>query len=245
MPSKPFFLRYARAVASLPDHLKPVPVRRERLPREVMAEHQRARALEAVIDLLAKQGYPATTVDDLVAAARIGVGSFYSHFGGKEECLIAAYDLIVGEAEATISRVMDQGSSWVDRVCLGVRSLLAWAAAEPSRGRIALVEIQTGGPEAMAHYLRNLDAAAGLLRTGRKVMRPARSLPDSLEQTIVSGIAWLLHRHLVTGEESSMPSLFDELTELILEPYFGQEGAKEEIAKSRLATNAWAGPQTL
>ena len=117
-------------MASLPDHLKPVPVGRERLSREITAEYQRARVLEAAIDLFAKQGYPATTVDDLVAAARIGVGGFYNQFAGKEQCLLAAHDLIVGEAKAVVSKAVDRGSSWTECVCTGVWGLLAWVAAE-------------------------------------------------------------------------------------------------------------------
>ncbi len=74
-------------MASLPEHLRPIPAGREKLSREVMEEHQRKRVVEAAIVVFAEKGYPGTTVDDLVNAARVGVGSFYALFGGKKSAL--------------------------------------------------------------------------------------------------------------------------------------------------------------
>jgi AcrR family transcriptional regulator len=79
-------------VAPLPDHLAAAPVGKDQLSRAVIAEHQRRRLLAAAAEVFADRGYTATTVEDLVAAAEIGVGSFYSLCSGKEECLLALYD---------------------------------------------------------------------------------------------------------------------------------------------------------
>ncbi|MGN6816031.1 MAG: TetR/AcrR family transcriptional regulator [Solirubrobacterales bacterium] len=221
-------------MASLPDHLKPLPVGRHKLPREVMTEHQRARALEAAIVIFAEKGYPATTVDDLVAAAQIGVGSFYSLFDGKEQCLLAAYERILEDARQTIAEAAGQGRSWAEGICLALQAMLSSIAGEPARGRIALVEIQTGGPNSLAAYEQTLLDVAGALERGREQVSSDRHLPESLEQTTVSGIAWLLHRRLVRGEASSIPALFTELGELILEPYLGEDGARSVIAEQAL-----------
>lgn len=48
----------------------------------------------------------------------------------------------------------------------------------------------------------------------------------------VSGVAWLLHRYLSLDEASTVPDLFEDLAELILEPYLGEEEARK--ATSRL-----------
>lgn len=217
-------------MASLPDHLKPLPVGRHKLPREVMEEHQRARVLDAAIATFAEKGYPATTVDDLVAAAQIGVGSFYALFEGKEQCLLAAYERIVEEALIRVVEVATRGSSWPERVCLGLRQLLTAIAADPTSARIALIEIQTGGSDSLGRYEETLAAIARVLEEGRAETDPRRHLPASLEQTTVSGIAWLLHRRLATGETASIPDLYEELGELILEPYLGEKRARAAIA---------------
>jgi AcrR family transcriptional regulator len=211
--------------------LKAIPAGRRKLPREVREEHQRARVLEAAIEIFAEAGYSATTVDDLVAGAKMGVGSFYAHFSGKEECLLAAHRQVVAEARAVVTSAGEVGSSWEAQVFLGLRALLDWVAKQPKRARVALVEVQTGGDRALAQYHEVLVAVDEFLRRGRQARELPRRLPESLEQTTVSGIAWLLHRRLVIGEAIAAPELFEELGVLILEPYLGAKAATEAVAE--------------
>jgi AcrR family transcriptional regulator len=210
--------------------LRPIPAGREKLSRDVMEEHQRARVVEAAIDVFAEKGYPGTTVDDLVNAARVGVGSFYALFGGKEECLVAAYETVTKEARAETIAAAGSTRAWGAQVAIGLKALLKWVQREPVKARIALIEIQSAGPSALHSYEETLDAVAGFLAKGREVADLPRPLPETLEQTTVNGIAWLLHRRLSTGEAASLDSLLEELALLILVPYLGEEGAEREIA---------------
>jgi TetR/AcrR family transcriptional repressor of nem operon len=50
----------------------------------------RGRLLDAALDLIRRQGYAATTVDDLCAAAGVTKGAFFHHFRSKEEVAVAA-----------------------------------------------------------------------------------------------------------------------------------------------------------
>jgi TetR/AcrR family transcriptional repressor of nem operon len=53
-------------------------------------ENSRTRLLAATIDLVRANGYSATRVDDVCAAAGVTKGSFFHHFASKEELAIAA-----------------------------------------------------------------------------------------------------------------------------------------------------------
>jgi TetR/AcrR family transcriptional repressor of nem operon len=50
----------------------------------------RDRILDAALRLIRRQGYAATTVDELCAAAGVTKGAFFHHFGSKEEAGVAA-----------------------------------------------------------------------------------------------------------------------------------------------------------
>ena len=53
-------------------------------------ENSRNRLLAATIDLVRANGYAATRVEDICAAAGVTKGSFFHHFASKEELAAAA-----------------------------------------------------------------------------------------------------------------------------------------------------------
>lgn len=212
-------------MASLPEHLTSAPVGRRRLPREVMSEHQRDRILDAAVKVFAKRGYPGTTVDHLVAAAKTSVGHFYSLFDGKEDCFLATYERAASGLWETIALGVGDSEPWPERVCATLRATLEAIASEPLAARIALVEVQTAGPAALARYERTHDAIVPMLRAGREISPVAEQLPGTLEEATIGGVAWLLHQRLVMGEVEGIEALYPELVEIVLGPYLGEAEA--------------------
>src|SRR6188474_731014 len=53
-------------------------------------ENSRTRLLTATIDLVRANGYAATRVEDVCAAAGVTKGSFFHHFASKEDLAVAA-----------------------------------------------------------------------------------------------------------------------------------------------------------
>lgn len=213
-------------MVSLPEALTGAAAGRRKLPREVMHEHQRRSVIEPAIEVFAKRGYPATTVDHLVDASPTSVGTFYALFEGKEGCMLAAYDSVVAEARERIAAAVPSGRPWPERVCAAVRELLAFVADRPLAARLAVVEIQTAGSRALERYAQTVDEAVALLREGRSLGPEAATLPRTLEEANVSGIAWLLHQQLVTGGAAEAAALYPEVVEVLLSPYLGEPGAR-------------------
>jgi AcrR family transcriptional regulator len=217
-------------VVSLPDHLKPAPVGKARLSSEVVEEHRRDRVLASAVAVFAERGFNATTVDDLVAATRIGVGSFYSLFGGKLECFLRLYDRLAAEARTRVLAAIPEDAPWPARLCAGLRELLALVAADPDGARVVLVEVLTAGPQGEARYSATTREVATALSGGRALdPRKGESLPASQESATVAGLAWLLHRRLTDGEGAEVGKLFPEMARVVLEPYVGETGAKTAI----------------
>lgn len=219
-------------MAALPDYLKPVPAGRDKLPREVREEHQRDRILAVATDVFAKRGYPGTTVDHIVSAAKIGVGSFYSLFEGKEDCFLRVYDRIVEEGEKRIRTAAAPAEPWSRRVVAALREALAMIEAEPLRARIALVEIQTAGEEALSRYEANLERVAEALRPGREQSSVGSELPATLEFATAGGLVWFLQQRIILGEAGSAADLLPEALEIVLEPYLGAAETAKLSAKA-------------
>jgi AcrR family transcriptional regulator len=217
-------------VASLPEHLKPAPVGRESLPRQVLSEQQRQRIAGAAVPVFAKRGYQGTTVDHIVSAAKIGVGSFYSLFDGKEDCFLAAYDRIVTIGRERIVASLPADGSWSERLVACLRTMLELIEAEPFAARIALVEVQTAGATALSHHQRHLDEAAALLREGRRHSPVPDQLPTTLEFATVGGLTWFLQQRIVLGEAADAVTLLPEVLEIVAEPYLGEDATAALVA---------------
>jgi AcrR family transcriptional regulator len=214
---------YPVPMAGLPDYLAKGPVGREPLAREVVEEHQRRRIAEAAVAVFAEHGYRAATIDHLVAAAQIGVGSFYSLFEGKQECFLFVYGLIVEEAREHLAEAVPEGAGWAERASAGLRELLESIAAEPWRARIVFVEAHTAGPAAEARYAETMAELAGFLRGGRALRAGEPELPAGLESATVAGLAWLLQQRLLGAASEDVASLLPGAAQIVFEPYLGAE----------------------
>lgn len=122
------------------------------------------RLLAAALDLFARNGYEATTVAQVAAAAGVTEMTFYRHFGSKEALLVDdPYDPLIAEAVGRQPRSLPA----LLRAARGLRE--AWRGmpiedAEPVRAR---VRIAAGTPSLRgvmrANTARTEEAVAGRL----------------------------------------------------------------------------------
>lgn len=227
-------------MVSLPEHLQAQPAGRHRLPAEVRAEHQRERILDAAIGVFAKRGYQETTIDHVVAAAKVGVGSFYELFDGKPDCFVQAYERVVTEAREAIAAAVPVEAPWPEQARAALRALLERIEAEPAHARIALIEVQTAGAEALSRYEETLDSVTPLLARGREASPLGAELPPHIEEAIVGGLAWLLQQRLVLGEFEGADAHLPDVLEIAVEPYVGREataslleGPRRDVDRAR------------
>jgi AcrR family transcriptional regulator len=217
-------------MVSLPEHLRPTPVGRERLPREVLAEHQRDRILDAAVEVFATHGYQGTTVDHLVVASHIGVGSFYEQFANKEECFLATYERVVVAGRERIVAAIPAGEPWPRQLVAALAALLAAIEEEPFAARVTLVEVQTAGARALAEHDRALDQAVALLRRGREHSDVPEELPTALEIATVGGLTWFLQQRIAAGRAGEATRWLPEVLEIVAEPYLGEDATAELAA---------------
>lgn len=108
-------------------------------PAVSRTQRTRARLLAAALDLFARQGYEATTVAQIAAAAGVTEMTFYRHFGTKDQLLLDdPYDPLLAGAIAA----QPPGLPPLIRAARGIRA--AWRAVPiqdtgPVRDRLAIV----------------------------------------------------------------------------------------------------------
>jgi AcrR family transcriptional regulator len=227
-------------VTQLPPALSSESVDPGRIPQRTVEEERRERILAAMTDVFAKRGYPAATVEHLIAGAKISMGGFYNYFEGKEDCFVQAYDRVVAQVLEQIHAAVPADADWPTQVAAGLRAVVSFAVERPLPTRIILLEAQAGGPEAVGRYTETLQQAAAFLRRGRTASRAAEKLPENFEDSTASGLVWLLQTRLARGEMGNPDELFPQMATVVLEPYLGAQGAERAL---RAASDEHAAPR--
>ena len=207
------------------------PPGRQRLSREFIARHQRARIISALAEETLDRGYRAVTVADIVRRAGIARNTFYDNFASKEDCFLATQDYAVEESLSRIVEAASEKETWEERLAAGLGAFLKYIAAEPALARTCIVEALSAGEAAQERYEQSLQAFVPLLRLGRESSAVGDDLPETLEETIAGGIFWVIYQRIVLGETEEIEALLPDLVDFALTPYIGAESARRATAR--------------
>lgn len=216
---------------TIPGHLERLPKGGDRFQAELLSRDQRERILAATYDIVAKRGYQGASVELIIKRAGVARATFYEYFDNREACLLAAFDAAAAELDRRISEAVDPEQDWPHQVKAGLAAFLAYLAEEPSTARTCLVESATAGIAAMERYDRALKAFAPAFARGRE-LAAGDHLPETLEDSIVGGIVWMVHQRLQRGEAEEIPGLLGTMLEFALAPYIGEERAAAIAAEA-------------
>jgi AcrR family transcriptional regulator len=157
--------------AEFPWVAEPLPRGPHKLSDEDVRASQRSRLLRATLELVGANGYPATTVPQVVAAARVSRNVFYAQFHDKADCFLAACDQAGGEMLDSL-HACAVGADWLTALRRGVVAYLRWWQDRPGFARAYLVELPALGHRATekrdAQYARFRDMHARLAAWARE-----------------------------------------------------------------------------
>jgi AcrR family transcriptional regulator len=167
----------------------------------------RQRLLDALEEGIAEDGYPGTTVADIVRRARTSRRTFYEHFDSREACFVALLTDANAEQVRQISAAVDANAPWQNQVRQAIE---AWISSGESRSSLMLSWIRD---------VPSLGAAArGLQRDAMEsFIEMVRTLGDNAEfraagvgpfsrQRIIMLLGGLQELTAITVEEGSRMS---------------------------------------
>jgi len=204
-----------------------LPPGRHGLPREAVAESQRERLLNGVVEAVAERGYHATTIAAITKAAGISRRTFYEHFEGKQECFLAAYAMIEAHVLESMRAAPGAEAEWPDRVRARLAALLDVLSRDEAVTRCFLVEPLAAGGEVAAAYREAMGLVAAALRPEPP---PSQLNMEVRDQALIGGIATLIVRRLDSAAAARLPELLPDLTELALAPFMSRREAKRLAA---------------
>jgi AcrR family transcriptional regulator len=204
------------------EELGPLPAGRHGYSREQVAHHQRERLIAGLAEAVAEKGYAAVTLADITKQAKVSRRVFYANFESKEQCFLAAFEVVVAHLRELVAERVEGIPGWPQRAIAAARAILAFLASEPDLARLCLVESRGGGPAVTARFNEAAGELAPLLRQGRAERPKAeRPLPDSTEDSTIGSLVSLAYRKAAAGEAKQLEDLLPDCTEFVLSPYLG------------------------
>jgi AcrR family transcriptional regulator len=191
---------------------------RPELPREFVASHKRRRMMEAIAELTAENGYEATKIADIVRRAAVARKTLYDNFDGKEDLFLSAIDATVAEMRDVVKAACAESGSPEAGVVDGIEALLDFVAEHPAASRMCMVEAISATPSSARLY----DAAVqNFVELFRSSALEGTDLPETIEESLVGGVAWILQLQIRRGEAERAVELLPELSQFVLSPYLG------------------------
>jgi AcrR family transcriptional regulator len=199
-------------------------------------ETRRDSLLEAMVRVVGRKGYEATSVADVIEEAGTSRTTFYKHFDDKHDCFLSAYDMLVERVFATIVAECDGEQPWLSRVRKGLATLIGIFVREPELARTAIVEVAVAGAEARQRHWDAVARFTGYLEDGREELDPGGELPKHISVMATGAVSGLIFDELVAGRTANLPSMMPDLLFAMLVPFIGPAAATEEMRRAVQAT---------
>ncbi len=213
------------------EQLGPLPAGRHGLSREQVVLNQRERLIGGLAEAVAEHGYNAVTITHITKAAQVSRRTFYENFESKEECFLAAFEVVVDHVRELIAAAVEPIEDWPHEVIAAFRALLGFLAADPDLARLCVVESLTAGPAVAERFQQTIYGFIPLLERGRSERQSDRPLPKSTESSLIGALATLTSRSIMAGDAERLDKLLPDFTEFVLTPYVGPEEAHRLAAE--------------
>jgi hypothetical protein len=120
--------------------------------------------------------------------------------------------------EAIEAGCAEADASFEASVVAGLEALLEFIAERPAAARMCMLEAISATPSSARLYDAGMRDCVQLLRAHA----PADAgLPDTIEESLIGGVAWILQLKIRKGEAEDAPELLAELSQFVLSPYLG------------------------
>jgi AcrR family transcriptional regulator len=214
------------------EELGPLPAGRHGFSREQVAHNQRERLIAGLATAVAEHGYNAVTITHITKAASVSRRVFYENFDGKEQCFLAAFDVVAEHVRELVAEAVAAAPDWPHQAVAAAREVLAFLASEPDLARLCLVESQSAGPEIAKRFHDAVRELVPPLERGRGERTSERSLPPNTEDSTIGALVSLGSRKVAAGEAARLEDLLPDFSQFILSPYLGPDEAERLAAAS-------------
>jgi AcrR family transcriptional regulator len=189
---------------------------------------ERARLIEALIEIAADRGYAETSIEAILDRAGVDRPAFDRHFRGKYDCFLSAWQEMNEECLASMMAAYNSQRHWPDRLRAVVVEVIEALHRDPGRACFA-VEVLAAGDAARARRDMTMRVIASLIDAGRSELEDPESVSHTTAEALAGSAYGQVYAKVVRGDTDQLPALIPQLMSAAVMPYLGVEAALEEL----------------
>ena len=182
------------------------------------------RAIAAFASLAAERGYEEVKIKEIVRRASMSPSTFYAHFAGKEDVLMAAIDSAGANLAAAVLPAFRRATAWPQGVRAAYGGIFNFLAARPALARLLMVEVYAAGPKAVERREEAMRPLEVIFAEGR-ASHP-QVTPFGVE-ALRGFFLTLAYRQIRQKGTEALPALAPLCTYMTLAPFIGADEACE------------------
>ena len=197
----------------------------------------RERILDAALDVIARRGYSAAGVQEIVNLSATSKGSFYFHFPSKEKMAMALVERMSDKLVAKVRDSVRNQPTPLHRVSASIETLISIFARKRNLAQVLLLNIMGNGKatdkkflpirERFSHLIQEeLDAAvqAGQIQPIDTVL---------VSRVWVGGLQEVIMHWLLTGQPASLTAVVPPLRRILLQSVGADPAVIESPQKAK------------
>jgi AcrR family transcriptional regulator len=182
--------------------------------------------------VMLRQGYAATTVDDIAVESGVSRKALYAHFSGKEDVLLHAHRAIGERIRTGAGPVIAEQRDWKSALRAFFDWTLEFFSREPAFAHLVLVEMAAATPTSRRIQRDSLTPVRTLIQRG------VNDTVAPVSETALDGmLGGLIHMVAKVADEGAIDlrTLRPRLMAWILLVLEGPLAAEQELLEPRLS----------
>ncbi|HEY1833044.1 MAG TPA: TetR/AcrR family transcriptional regulator [Solirubrobacteraceae bacterium] len=193
-------------------------------PQAHAEKDERVRLMRSVLRLVSGSGYDELTAPQIADEARLSIDVFFEHFADRDECFLAALQLIGDELLSAVADPSLRSGEWPLAVRRSLSELLGLIGGRPRYARALIHDSCSARPDTFEWSLTLAQSLAEALVAG------APEPPAPLIVEAIAGAIWHTIRCQVAGGRIALlPAVSDYLSYVVLGACIGAPAAAEAL----------------
>jgi AcrR family transcriptional regulator len=198
--------------------------------RAQLADMQRGRIVNALVDVACERGAGDVTVGHVVERAGVSRRTFYELYRDRDDCFLAAFEQALAYAQERVLPAYASGKGWREQIRTGLLAFLVFLDEERLIGRLLVAESLGGGPKTVERRTRVIEQITRAIDHGRSQPRAASPVALTAEG-VVGGVLAVIQARLVANRPERLVALAGPLMSMIVLPYLGSAVAQRELSR--------------